>query len=217
MRRFLTVALLTVSAALFGLLVYYRSQVSHLDAAEQLETGLHRLRTLDTLFNRDVLQARQGLLADFDGFSAEFLETEDILAVMGSQAEAVFTTDQAQREFLAAQTRLKGLLEQRHTWIEDFKSANAVLNYSLHYLPTAVHQLLATQARPSHADSLAPRLNRILGEILVFLHSSATHSTSGAEAAIADLTAWLVGHPDAKLHPEISAFLAHAEGILRRK
>lgn len=217
MRRFLTFVLLAVSAVLFGLLLNYRSQVAHLEAAGRLETGLHRLRTLDTLFNRDVLQARQGLLADFDGFSAESLETGEILAAMGQQAEAVFTTPQTQREFLASQTRLRDLLERRHAWIEDFKTANAVLSYSLHYLPTAVRQLLATQARPSHSDGLATRLNRVLGEILVFLHSSATHSADGAEAALADLSQWLTAHPDARAHPEIGAFLAHAQGILRRK
>lgn len=217
MRRFLTVVLLVVSAALFGLLLNYHSQVSHLDAAGQLETGLHRLRTLDTLFNRDVLQARQGLLADFDGFSAEFRETEEILAALRHQAEVVFTTDLAQREFRVEQSRLSDLLQQRHVWIEDFKSANAVLNYSLHYLPTAVRHLLSDQPRLSPTNGLAPLLNRVLGEILIFLHSSATHSTDGAEAAMADVNAWLTAHPDANSRSEIGAFVAHAQGILRRK
>jgi signal transduction histidine kinase len=146
--------------------------------------------------NRDVLQARAGLLRDYDSFDKAVASMEDAVARLRSHAQ----TDGLDT---ALADRLAATVAQQEELTEQFKSSNAVLQNSLSYVG-----LLSTSPPFGAQDApLAPATGALAAAILHFTRDTSPDAAKVLQERIDRFAAQVssVG-PDAEA---AQALLAH--------
>ena len=146
--------------------------------------------------NRDVLQARAGLLRDYDSFDKAVASMEDAVARLRSHAQ----TDGLDT---ALADRLAATVAQQEELTEQFKSSNAVLQNSLSYVG-----LLSTSPAFGAQDApLAPATGALAAAILHFTRDTSPDAARALQERIDrfEAQASSVG-PDAEA---AQALLAH--------
>jgi serine phosphatase RsbU (regulator of sigma subunit) len=129
----LIAALLGVSAVL-----YTRSKGADLDGHARVIGAVGTVRHLDRLLAEEVLASRFGLLNQYDSITATELALKGAEADLRVRITHVVPPGGPLDEALAA---LGTSLAHQRLAVERFKSANAVLKNSLHYLPTAAEEV----------------------------------------------------------------------------
>jgi PAS domain S-box-containing protein len=149
--------------ALLGWL-YQKSNSVNIDVHVRTVERFNQVRELDSRLNQYVLQARYGLLSNYDAI----VNTQRLLWGLVDD----FQQD-APQYFSGSGALLKNefghYVEERQSkdeLIESFKSHNAVLRNSLQYFPLAIHSLLQS------SGGMQPRrLHELLDEVLLYAHA----------------------------------------------
>lgn len=130
---FLFVAAFAVSA-----LLYRRSRSADFGAHAQAVEAIGRVRHLDRLRSQQVLEARFGLLNQYDPINATGNELESAERGLARRVGAVVGVDVSMQKALE---RLEGTLLAKRLAVEGFKGENSLLRNSTYYLPTAAGDL----------------------------------------------------------------------------
>lgn len=215
MRKHLaTIAGLLLLSALLGFL-YYKS--SSVDARKHVVVSaqLRHLRQLDEVLGQYVLQARMGLLNNYDAIidvqrqidsAIEKLRTErpDLFAVQGAGLPDKFAI------YLAARAEKNDLLES-------FKSKNAVLKNSARYFPVAVDNLLNGERPTNNGDPVeADVRDRLQTLLLVYLNTPSEHGKRLIEDALSRFTLRMRSYPPSQ-REQIQSLVQHARIMLSYK
>ncbi len=121
---------------------------------------LNELKHLDARLSENLVLARHGLLPHYDPFSETTDAIHDRLNILAGQVAGHGVLTQHLNALRAARIN-------RLARIEDFKSLNAQLKNSLHYLPQA-SALLATRLREQGAAALATKIEQTSRDLLAW-------------------------------------------------
>ncbi|AGX87880.1 signal transduction histidine kinase [Candidatus Symbiobacter mobilis CR] len=155
-----------------GLLGWLYRQSTQIDSALHIRivTQLEQLRQYDTLLNQYVLQARYGLLRNYDLLAETQIAVIEAFDAMARDNPTYFGTVEAplQQKFEQYRKAFLGKLDQ----VEEFKSSNSILRNSASYLPLVIQRSVDEATLGSIQHRL---LHNLLHEVLLF---SATHGRS---------------------------------------
>lgn len=133
----LILLLFGVAFAVSGLL-YLRSRSADLDAHARAVETIGQVRHLDRRLSAQVLEARFGLLNQYDPING----TERLLIAaanaLGGRLEEVVPLD---GELDASLDAFSRAVTERQDTVEQFKGENSILKNSLRYLPTAADEI----------------------------------------------------------------------------
>ena len=120
--------------------LYAKSTAVDPDAHVSISNELRQLRQMDFALNQYVLQARLGLLNNYDPIVNTSQEMAGVIGELQEDYPDLFDLKEGKlASSFSAYIRTR---EEKLALVEAFKSHNAVLRNSLRYLPLAVHQVL---------------------------------------------------------------------------
>jgi serine phosphatase RsbU (regulator of sigma subunit) len=217
-RWFGLIAALFVLAFLGSGFLYARSQSADFDAHARAVETIGRARHLDRLLSEQVLEARFGLLNQYDPITNTELDLVEaagelrlrLTEVVGNAPEL----DRAVAEFDRA-------IEERRGVVEHFKAENSVLKNSLRYLPTAADEssagLHAQKGRtPEENAELARDIHGLVRAALVYNLIGDESTRERHERAVAKLTVQKASFGSERA-TEFELLLAHARVIGERQ
>jgi diguanylate cyclase (GGDEF)-like protein/PAS domain S-box-containing protein len=136
------------AAALATLLLFLEAQPVSPDKHNALISDLREMQKLDTELGEVVLQNHFRLHHNYDGMVAIMARIQNLEAGL-AQHQRIGTLPSTP-EFAAELINLHGQIEKKSEALEEFKSQNAVLKNSLHYLPFQINEVLANLPLPQH-------------------------------------------------------------------
>ncbi len=200
-----------LSAALLALLLLLALAAGSLSNGRRIALAGDALDVLDEQQARlaeNVLKLRYGLVANYDGVNRIVAGTAAAAAALGAGDGAIASRgnariDELYRRYLEA-------LDEHRERVERFKSANAVLKNSLHYLPRAVDELRHRVVAPRLAEHVGDLYSATLRYGTGADDSLAARVAEGVRAVRAD-----VRDAPPPLRRNALNLAAHAEAILR--
>jgi diguanylate cyclase (GGDEF)-like protein/PAS domain S-box-containing protein len=186
----MTRASLHAAAAGFGvvvLLAFVVLKTQSLDFQEhsRYQAGLVHLKELDGRLNADVLESRFELTSSYDALVATLAELEKTQTELGVPPG-----------FVSAQSRIElGTLLASHTaavhdeaaLVERFKSENAILRNTLHYLPIIYAGLTSGDAA-RRGERAPDGVNDIVRDVLLFNLTGDAETARSVTARLDDMT-----------------------------
>ncbi len=209
-------------AGLVGLLllavltVFYLQRQGYSDRQhEHFQSGLWRLKHLDSSFNEDLLRVRFSLIESYDVFQSYQRQMDRLVDGELVLPSFVGSADRDQINLFTKE--LSSLLKTRRQLFERFKSLNAVLSNSRRYFPVAVDELTRRIGATDEADrelgAIIQRLTRVM-----LTHDSSSEPLSPDDlAAPESLRAWSTAHPSHKEAAFVSSLARHARTLLEGK
>ena len=212
MKRAAFTALLLLAA----LAVFYLAQKGYSDREHaRFQSGLWRLKHLDSTFNEDLLRARFSLLESYDAFQTYQLEMDRLLGDVRKVPR--FVPPEGREELARPAGELAAMFLERRRLFERFKSLNAVLSNSRRYFPVAVDELTGrlndAEDEERELGAIIQRLTRVL-----LAHVSSAGSLSAGDLAAPDaLRDWASAHPGHAEAAFVSSLARHARTLLDGK
>jgi serine phosphatase RsbU (regulator of sigma subunit) len=161
-RRWPTVALIGAALGVSAVL-YTRSQGPDLDGHARVIGAFGAVRHLDRLLAEQVLASRFGLLNQYDAITATELELRHGEADLRARMALVVTASGPLDEALS---ELGATLARQRLAVERFKSDNAVLKNSLHYLPTAAEEITRDLDRARGGEASAREVSSLVHAVV---------------------------------------------------
>jgi PAS domain S-box-containing protein len=169
---------------------------------------LRQIQTLDARIDRNILQARDGLLNNYDPIVNDLAQIQQLQTDL--QHPPSFVDGDSRQELVRLLQSQMDVWQQKQESILKFQSQNAVLRNSLSYFPIAIADITAKTTAPALKD----RLNHLLQDILLFNLSTDKTLVTQIQREISQLGA------DATPTTEGTAIkmaLAHAQIILNNR
>ena len=210
----LIAALLALAFAASGFL-YLRSQSADFDAHARAIESFGRVRHLDRLLSEQVLEARSGLLNQYDPLTESERDLTLASAELRSRLRDVLDLD---AELLTALARYDAARKERTLAVEHFKAENSVLKNSLRYLPTAADESVASlqAAESAAARNLVGDVQALVRAALVYNLIGDQSTREAHERATARLALSRAEVP-AEIASSLELLLAHARVIDERQ
>ncbi len=144
------------------------------------------VRHLDQRLGRDVLVARQ---SDYHNYDAVVRTSQELTLAIESLGEALQPHFESNPGMAAPYRELVAEIAHKLDVLEEFKSANALLKNSLHYLPQSAELLLAAIPHDApHRESVAEYLEALLRDVLV--HTLTRDNAYLHEVAYSRIALW---------------------------
>jgi len=211
----LQIIVLGLGAALILSFLFVKTRAINFEEHDRFNQELRRLRELDALINQDLLKSRCGLLTYYDPLVNELAAVRE--AQQNLKQMPGFVDREGQAEISRSLESSIGIARQRESLVESFKSRNAILRNSLDYFPLVTAEVESQAASQQGGRELAPRLNGLLRDILIYNLSAGEElvpkingeierlsEQEGRSAALAD-------------GPRLKTVIAHAKAILDYK
>lgn len=211
----LIAALLALGFAASGYF-YLRSQDADFDAHARAIETFGRARHLDRLLSEQVLEARFGLLNQYDPLNRSERELSAASDELRSRLQNVLVLDP---ELLAALAKYDAARKERGAAVEQFKAENSVLKNSLRYLPMAADESVQSLQAGEGAEARA----HVVGEVQALARATLVYnligdrSTRDALERAAARVAAARGSVPADQASNLDLLLAHARVIAERQ
>ena len=179
------------------------------DRHNQYLAHLRQIQTLDARIDRNVLQARDGLLNNYDPIVNDLAQINQLQTALRQMPNFVDEESRQELERLL-QINIIVLLNKEDSILK-FQSQNAVLINSLTYFPTAISDVVA---KDSTAPILKDNLNNLLRDILLF--NIDTNNTSAAKIE-REIQQVLANSTPTTERKAIEIVLTHARIIFNRR
>ena len=170
---------------------------------------LRQMQTLDARIDRNILQARDGLLNNYDPIVNDLAQIQQLQTAL--QQPPSFVDGDSRQELDRLLQMQRQLWQQKEESILKFQSQNAVLSNSQTYFPIAIADLVA---KSTTSPAQKERLNSLLRDILLFNLTTNKNLATKIEREIPQIVA------DATPTPEGTAIkmaLSHAQIILSKR
>ena len=179
------------------------------DRHNQYLAHLRQIQTLDARIDRNVLQARDGLLNNYDPIVKDLAQLNQLQTDLRQMPSFV---DEESRQELDRLLQIHiGIWLNKEDNILKFQSQNAVLINSLTYFPIAISDVVA---KDSTAPILKDNLNNLLRDILLFNIDTNNASAAKIEREIQQVLANSTPTTERKA---IDMVLTHARIIVNRR
>lgn len=198
-------------------LSFFYFKTNRIDSAQhdRFIQNLRGLKQLDVALNEGVLKSRLHLLQDYDQFPKLVQELRDTLRELG--AIPSFISESERKRIVELTADLANLVTEKERAQERFKSQNAALNGSLHYLPITGVELIRLSANDRDGMELRAILNQVMRQVLMYGIDSHGEHLAETLSSLKDLEAWSGAHPEHSQNAELASLNRHARSILQRK
>ncbi|MDB6033470.1 MAG: histidine kinase [Verrucomicrobiales bacterium] len=209
--------LFLIAPLLLGLMTFcfFKMQQFSNSDHERYKIGVRQLVQFDTAIHQNVLMAHFHLLGNYDVFSEERIQMEQILRELTRIPSFVINEDR--QVVNALHENLSAIIQAKFQAIESFKMQNAVLNNSLQYFPVAVKELYERSGTHIEDGQLEKLLNDSVRLVLVYSLDGNDELAMEVESAVAGLRAWQMKNPEHQESAFVGTLAAHAQSILKRK
>jgi PAS domain S-box-containing protein len=209
LKTFLSPSSYLLAGIILLLIIFgFKSQAINFNKHHLYSNNLRRIQELDARIDRNVLQARDGLLNYYDPLVKDIAEIKQLQTELQETPSFV---DRQGREELSQLLKISmELWQEKELTVQRFQSNNAILRNSLTYFPIAIADLITKDSK-SHV--LADRLNSLLRNILLFKVSPDTALANQIKGEIRQIL--LTTNENNRQEIEIA--IAHARKILRHQ
>jgi PAS domain S-box-containing protein len=195
--------LLPVIVLMMGIL-WLKSQEIDVKRHDRYLANLRQMQTLDARIDRNVLQARDGLLNNYDPIVNDLAKLKQLQTALKQTPS--FVDSEGRKEIVRLLQEDIKLWQHKEETIWRFQSQNAILLNSLTYFPIAIANLVKRDT------TQATRLNMLLRDILLFNLGTDKASTTQIKGDIRQILA------NSKTNTaELEMALTHAWIILNRR
>lgn len=194
--------------------LYTKTQSIDPDQHNRIIDSISQFKQVDAVLNQHVLEIRLGLLPYYDLTVDNFFKLKELQARVTKMMQQLRTdTPIAVNQNV---TLLKQALAQKRKMLERFKSTNAVLNSSLHYLPIATTQVTENLPYSKQHVALRQSINTLSRDVMVYYLTSEAKRDSELNTTISKLENDFMDVPAAARN-KLSILLAHVKIILKYK
>lgn len=179
------------------------------DRHNQYLAHLRQIQTLDARIDRNVLQARDGLLNNYDPIVNDLAQLNQLQTALRQMPSFVDEESRHELERLL-QIHISIWLNKEDSILK-FQSQNAVLINSLTYFPIAISDVIA---KDNISPILKDSLNNLLRDVLLFNLDTNNTSAAKIEREIQQVSANLTQTTERKA---IDMILTHARIIFNRR
>ena len=210
-----------VTQTIFGLMLaviltflYVKTQAVDMHEHNRKTQLLGQLKQVDASLNGNMLKSRNELLLHYDPLVADINQLKGLLGEIRSGRHAIYGNSSA--EIDVEIDEISRLLLDKERFLEEFKSHNAILRNSLHYLPAAGGRLLKKLSARNIPTPLVTMLSDALNDTLSFSILSTPEFAAEVTADIEALRANITRFPNEFVR-EIQHIGEHAERIVIEK
>jgi signal transduction histidine kinase len=176
---------------------------------------LRRLQTLESGLNEAVLEARSGLLTQYDPLVAAVGELHRLEGVLRQPPR--FLPKHAVAELGSQIGTYTKLLKAKEELIETFKMENSVVQTSLHYFPVIATSII-DRARSGHdGESFAAKLQNLSSALMLFEAGGEANAMDRVLHAQEEVRAAFDAAKGLGLERDAMVAIAHARVIVERK
>ncbi len=194
--------------------LYTKIQSIDIDKHNRIIDRISQFKQIDAILNRHILEIRLGLLPYYD------TTVSNISRLQQLQAELAGMLQQLHGEVPTAITRriesVQLALIQKQKILETFKSSNAVIKNSLHYLPVATTQVIKHLPYNEQNDALRQSINALLHDIMIFNLTSDNELGEKLNDTVKQLKKNILQLP-ADVRSRLSILLSHVKIVLDHK
>ena len=145
--------------------LYVKAQDVDIELYNHITTNLSSMKQVDATLNQDILKSRNELLLNYDplvsGIKQLKKHNHDII-------EVPYVFNKGEAEIVQELEDINELIEQKGIWLEEFKSENAILRNSLHYIPTLSDEIIASLTESNVDISLINNVSDFYGDTLSY-------------------------------------------------
>lgn len=211
-------AIMMFAVALVATLAFLRREAGGFNNDEhgRFQTALWQIKHLDTSFNEAVLKSRFALVDNYDDFQMHAADLE--LSLEKLRHPPGFVTPAGLIAITNAHQQYLAILDQREKLFEPFKTQNARVGNSRHYLPGALEELatrLAVGAITNQDDLALQAITADIARLLLKRLATPEESPENAQTRVQQLKDWCARHPQ---HPEArfaESLARHAANIVK--
>ncbi len=194
--------------------LYIKTQSIDPDQHNHIIDSISQFKQVDAVLNQHILEIRLGLLPYYDPTVDNFFKLKKLQTRITKMMQQLHSdTTIAVNQNI---TLLKLALAQKRKMLETFKSTNAMLNNSLHYLPIATTQVTDHLSYNKQDVVLRQSINTLSRDIMVYYLTSEIKRDSKLNHTISMLESDFMDVP-AAAHKNLSILLAHVKIILKYK
>jgi diguanylate cyclase (GGDEF)-like protein/PAS domain S-box-containing protein len=181
-----------VGLGVVGLLAFVVLKTQSLDFQEhsRYQAGLVHLKELDARLNADVLQSRFELTSSYDTLVATLAELESTQAELGTPPGFVSAKSRMELGMLLASHAVA--VSDEAALVERFKSENAILRNTLHYLPI-IYAGLASGDVARRGERAPEGVNDIVRDVLLYNLTGDAETARSVSAQLAGLASSNLG------------------------
>ncbi|MEO6696392.1 MAG: EAL domain-containing protein [Gammaproteobacteria bacterium] len=176
--------------------------------------NLSQFKQLDATLNQDVIESRSHLLDYYDPIVRSLSRLHMIINSFMIGPSAIYL--QGRPDIDAQIDALNKMLMEKESFVERFKSHNAILNNSLKYFPIVTDDLVKLAATAKQNDGLIVLLNKLLTDVLIYNLTASPERKQQISQALDRLTAMreLVSP---EVLSSLDTLISHARTILVNK
>ncbi|MDR2219904.1 MAG: GHKL domain-containing protein [Methylobacillus sp.] len=172
-----TIAIAIFAATLIVILgvLVMKTRAFDINAQNEINNTLRDLRQLDSEWDVDVLRAKIGLSSNYDRVASPLARITTLKDSLAAQSAALWGDySDSYARLTSLTTAYSKLMDDKISLIEQFKSQNAILRNSSHYLPVAASELAVTVRsedillRNSNRAEFESALNNLLTDLAEF-------------------------------------------------
>jgi PAS domain S-box-containing protein len=199
---------LLVGGVLLLVILWIKSQSINFNEHNRYSIDLREISSLDARIDRNVLQARDGLLTYYDPIVNDLTKIKQLHSNL--QQIPSFVDRQGREELEGMLQTDMEVWQKKERIIQRFHSENAILRNSLTYFPIAIADVVKQDAIE---PTLVNRLNTLLRNILLFNLSNDQELVPQIDTEIQQL---LTASTTTAKSNELKMALAHAKIIMSR-
>jgi PAS domain S-box-containing protein len=200
---------LLIAALLVLVVLWFKYLPIDIDRHNQFLAHLRQMQSLDARINQNVLQARDGLLNNYDPIVNDLAQIKQLQVNLHQMPS--FVDFESRKELDRLLQKHIDIWQQKEELILRFQSQNAVLMNSLAYFPIAIADAVN---RNANNPSLSSRLNILLRDILLFNLSTEKNLVSQIDREIQQI---LIDTNSTPEEATIKIAVAHAQIILEKR
>jgi PAS domain S-box-containing protein len=199
------------TALLLLVILWVRYLPIDIDRHNQFLANLRQSQSLGARINQNVLQARDGLLDNYDPIVNDLAQIRQLQVDLHQMPS--FVDAENRKELNRLLQKHIDIWQQKEEFILRFQSQNAVLLNSLTYFPTAIASA-STAAKNATNPNLSSQLNILLQDILLFNFSADKSLASQINREIQQISTVSLAQAEARTTKTV---LIHAQIILEKR
>jgi hypothetical protein len=207
---FLSLSVYLLPGALLVLVILGMKSVAiDVESHDRYLASLGKMQNLDARIDRNVLQARDGLLNNYDPIVNDVVRLKQLQTDL--EQTPSFVDSESRKELDRLLQSYTTIWQQKEESILRFQSQNAILLNSLTYFPIAIADEIEKDTTP---PTLANRLNALLRDILLFNLSIERNTAFQIDN---DINQILADFNPTNERPTLDMAMRHARIILNKR
>ncbi len=194
--------------------LFIKTQSINNDKHNRIIDHISQFKQIDAILNRNILEIRLGLLPYYDPTVKNIVQLQQLQTELAEMIKQLCAeTPAAINQYVEA---ISSALLQKRRALEAFKSSNAIIKNSLHYLPVATSWVIDRLPYNKHNYPLRQSINSLLRDTMLLHLTSNTELSSRLSNDLKTLNDNFSLAP-AEIRDSLSILIAHIKIVLDNK